>query len=202
METFLECKRQRSRPAGGGCGLDSEHPTFSEYKPQPPPAGRERWRLHSKQVSIATTKGRVTVRKAGSCALLQDSVPFCALGQTLGAKPHEVAQRSRCHPWSLPALTCAPFLTASSKVWRSRLSRVGQADAGGAGLDVGFRRVRRGEAERRRREQVGAKRQEIPVPVRSGRGAVGAKPHRNLRGWQRLRAHRGRSPPLVFLIRG
>ena len=50
MEIFLECRRQRSRPAGGGCGLYSKHPTFSEYRPQPPRAGRERWRLHSKPI--------------------------------------------------------------------------------------------------------------------------------------------------------
>ena len=56
MEIFVECKRQRSQPAGGGCGLYSEHPTFSDLKPQPPPAGRERWRLHSKKISIAATK--------------------------------------------------------------------------------------------------------------------------------------------------
>jgi len=80
MEILLECKRQRSRPAGGGCGL------------------------YSKKVSVARTAGRVTVRWAGSGALLRGSVAFCELRQTVGAKPHEVAQHSRLHPTLAPGL--------------------------------------------------------------------------------------------------
>ena len=97
MEIFLECKRQRSRPAGGGCGLRSEKVGCSEYKPQPPPAGRERWRFDSKKVSIATTAGRITVRRVGSGALPHDRVAFWKFKQAFGAKPHAVAQYSRLH---------------------------------------------------------------------------------------------------------
>ena len=52
------------------CHWCSERVGCSEYKPQPPPAGRERWRLHSKKISITTTKWSPKASKTPPVATL------------------------------------------------------------------------------------------------------------------------------------